>query len=113
MASSDRARADARNFRTGFGTKNVTSPAAATAAAVMLKTVRSFRCSMDVNYQAMNLSSVKSARARIAGLVHVTPTVSASRLGARAGVQLFLKCENFQKTGSFKARGALNKVSQL
>ena len=36
-----------------------------------------------------------------------------ARLGARAGVTLFHKCENFQKTGSFKARGALNKVDQL
>jgi threonine dehydratase len=39
--------------------------------------------------------------------------MSASRLGDRVGVRLLLKCENFQKTGSFKARGALNKVSQL
>ena len=39
--------------------------------------------------------------------------MSAARLGQRVGARLFLKCENFQKTGSFKARGALNKVSQL
>jgi threonine dehydratase len=39
--------------------------------------------------------------------------MSASRLGARAGVRLVLKCENLQKTGSFKVRGALNKLSQL
>ncbi|HEY9228604.1 MAG TPA: threonine/serine dehydratase, partial [Gemmatimonadaceae bacterium] len=39
--------------------------------------------------------------------------MSATRLGDSVGVRLVLKCENFQKTGSFKARGALNKLSQL
>ncbi len=63
--------------------------------------------------QMFDLSDVRAARERIAGRVHVTPTLSSSRLGARAGVTLLLKCENLQKTGSFKARGALNKVSGL
>jgi threonine dehydratase len=61
----------------------------------------------------LNLSTVTAARERIAGRVHVTPVMSASRLGHRVGARLVLKCENFQKTGSFKARGALNKLSQL
>jgi len=60
-----------------------------------------------------SLSDVRAARERIAGKTHVTPTMSATRLGDRVGVRLLLKCENFQKTGSFKARGALNKVTQL
>jgi threonine dehydratase len=60
-----------------------------------------------------DLSDVRAARERVAGRVHVTPTLSSTRLGDRAGVRLFLKCENFQKTGSFKSRGALNKVAQL
>jgi len=38
---------------------------------------------------------------------------TSTRLGRRVGVELFLKCENFQKTGSFKTRGVLNKLSQL
>jgi threonine dehydratase len=59
------------------------------------------------------LSSIHAARSRIAGRVHVTPTVTATRIGERAGVQLFLKCENLQKTGSFKVRGALNKLATL
>ena len=42
-----------------------------------------------------------------------TPLLSCRALGERAGVSLFLKCESFQKTGSFKARGALNKVWSL
>jgi threonine dehydratase len=60
-----------------------------------------------------DVSAVRAARERISGRVHTTPVLSASRLGRRVGVQLFLKCENLQKTGSFKARGALNKVSLL
>ncbi|HEY5060703.1 MAG TPA: threonine/serine dehydratase [Gemmatimonadaceae bacterium] len=60
-----------------------------------------------------DVSAVRAARERISGRVHTTPLLSASRLGRRVGVQLFLKCENLQKTGSFKARGALNKVSRL
>jgi threonine dehydratase len=61
----------------------------------------------------LDLALVQDARIRIAGRVHVTPTMPSARLGERAGVTLFHKCENFQKTGSFKARGALNKVDQL
>jgi len=61
----------------------------------------------------LDLAAVRSARQRIAGRVHLTPMLSATRLGDRAGVQLMLKCENLQKTGSFKVRGALNKLSQL
>jgi threonine dehydratase len=43
----------------------------------------------------------------------VTPVTRATLLGNEAGVALFLKCENLQKTGSFKTRGALNKLSTL
>jgi threonine dehydratase len=58
-------------------------------------------------------SSVRAARERIAGRLHTTPTVSSTRLGDAAGVRLVLKCENLQKTGSFKVRGALHKLSRL
>ncbi len=61
----------------------------------------------------LDLSAIRAARARIANRIHVTPTLSSTRIGARAGVRLFLKCENLQKTGSFKVRGALNKLSSL
>jgi threonine dehydratase len=56
---------------------------------------------------------IEKAAARIAGRVHRTPLLSAASLGERAGVHLYLKCESFQKTGSFKPRGALNKVLSL
>jgi threonine dehydratase len=61
----------------------------------------------------VTLDDIRHARRRIAGRVHLTPVVSATLLGERAGVQLFLKCESLQKTGSFKVRGALNKLTQL
>ena len=61
----------------------------------------------------LDLSSVRAARERIAGRLHTTPTMSSTRLGDAAGVRLVLKCENLQKTGSFKVRGALHKLSRL
>jgi threonine dehydratase len=59
------------------------------------------------------LPDIRAAASRIAGRVHRTPLLSAARIGERAGVRLWLKCESLQKTGSFKARGALNKVLSL
>lgn len=53
------------------------------------------------------------ARLVIHDLVHRTPLLSFRSLGQRAGVRLWLKAENLQKTGSFKARGAANKVLHL
>jgi threonine dehydratase len=61
----------------------------------------------------LDLSQLRAASVRIAGKVHRTPLLSAASLGRRVGVRLFLKCESFQKTGSFKARGALNKILSL
>ena len=59
------------------------------------------------------LAEIRKAAARIAGKVHRTPVMRSERLGERIGVRLHLKCESFQKTGSFKPRGALNKVLSL
>jgi threonine dehydratase len=56
------------------------------------------------------MGDIREAAARIRGKIHRTPLFSASQLGERVGARLWLKCESFQKTGSFKARGALNKV---
>jgi len=61
----------------------------------------------------LDSNDVRTARERIAGSVHRTPTVSASLLGALYGVRLCLKAELFQKTGSFKVRGVLNKLRAL
>ena len=59
------------------------------------------------------LSEVQQAAVRITGKVHRTPILSSKTLGDPLGIHLFLKCENLQKTGSFKPRGALNKVLSL
>jgi threonine dehydratase len=59
------------------------------------------------------LEQMRSARERISHHLHVTPVTTSLLLGKEAGVELLLKCENLQKTGSFKPRGALNKVLGL
>ncbi len=64
-------------------------------------------------YRMPSLSDIRAARERIAGRLHLTPVMTSTRLGDRVGVKLFLKCENFQKTGSFKVRGVINKLSRL
>src|SRR5258707_8968450 len=61
----------------------------------------------------IQLNAIREAAARIGSHLHRTPTLSSRTLGDRAGVRLELKCENFQKTGSFKPRGALNIVLSL
>ncbi len=58
----------------------------------------------------IELNDVLAARDRIAGRVHRTPQFSATAIGAMAGVRLHLKAELFQKTGSFKVRGVVNKL---
>jgi threonine dehydratase len=59
------------------------------------------------------LESFRTAAHQLSERVHRTPLVRSSMLGRRAGVGLWLKCENLQKTGSFKVRGALNKLTSL
>lgn len=61
----------------------------------------------------MTLDSVIAAQQRIAPHVHHTPVLSSRLLNAQTGATLFFKAENVQKTGSFKARGALNATLSL
>ncbi len=61
----------------------------------------------------IELPQIRDAAARIAGKVHRTPLLSSRTFGERIGASVFLKCECLQKTGSFKPRGALNKVLSL
>ena len=56
---------------------------------------------------------VLAARQRIAPLVHRTPVLTSNYLNQLSGAELFFKCENLQKTGAFKARGACNAVFGL
>ncbi|MSU65669.1 MAG: pyridoxal-phosphate dependent enzyme [Opitutus sp.] len=62
---------------------------------------------------ALDLSSIRAAHERIRPHVHRTPVLTSARLDAACGGSLFFKCENFQKVGAFKARGATNAVFAL
>jgi len=57
--------------------------------------------------------ALEVARARIEGKVHRTPLLGSRALSGRAGVELLFKCENLQRAGAFKARGATNAVFSL
>lgn len=59
------------------------------------------------------LTAIEAARERIAGSVHRTPLVRSSTLSALTGSNVYLKLELFQKTGSFKPRGAFNQLHAL
>jgi len=61
----------------------------------------------------LDLADVRAAAARVAGTIHRTPLLSSASFGRRVGARVFLKCESLQKTGSFKARGAANKILSL
>ena len=60
-----------------------------------------------------DLAAIRAAHVRIAPHVHRTPVLTCSALDAEAGARLFFKCENLQKVGAFKARGATNAVFLL
>ena len=62
---------------------------------------------------ALNLDRIGAAHERIRAYIHRTPVLTSSRLNEASGVKLFFKCENFQKIGAFKARGATNAVFVL
>ncbi|MCX6096424.1 MAG: pyridoxal-phosphate dependent enzyme, partial [Candidatus Bipolaricaulota bacterium] len=62
---------------------------------------------------ALTWKDVEEARRRIAGLAHRTAVMTCSAIDREAGAHVFFKCENFQKTGSFKFRGAVNAVACL
>src|ERR1044072_8455031 len=61
----------------------------------------------------LDLPAILSAHERIRPYVHRTLTLTSSRLDEGSGASLFFKCENFQKIGAFKARGATNAVFSL
>ena len=62
---------------------------------------------------AVSYDDVAAAAARLDGIANRTPVLTSRRLDARTGASVFCKCENFQRTGAFKFRGAYNALSQL
>src|SRR4029453_18941429 len=62
---------------------------------------------------SLNLDTIRAAHQRIRPYIHRTPVLTNSWLNDACGASLFFKCENFQKGGAFKARGATNAVFAL
>src|SRR5580704_11165779 len=62
---------------------------------------------------AVTWEVIVAAHERIKPRIHRTPVLTSSSIDAIAGAQIFFKCDNFQKTGSFKIRGATNAVFSL
>ena len=61
----------------------------------------------------IDIRDVRAAAARIKDHVHETPVLTSDQLNAATGCQLFFKCENLQKAGAFKSRGAVNATFAL
>jgi threonine dehydratase len=62
---------------------------------------------------SLDLDTIRAAHGRIRPYIHRTPVLTNSWLNDACGASLFFKCENFQKVGAFKARGATNAVFAL
>ncbi|MGP4016165.1 threo-3-hydroxy-L-aspartate ammonia-lyase [Saccharopolyspora sp. 5N708] len=61
----------------------------------------------------VTVDDVRDAAKRLDGVAHRTPVVTSSTLNELVGAEVFLKCENFQRMGAFKFRGAYNAISRL
>lgn len=61
----------------------------------------------------LNINMIQAARERIAARIHRTPVFTSRQFNEVAGKQVFFKCENFQRAGAFKIRGATNKILSL
>ncbi len=59
----------------------------------------------------INITDIQRARKNIAPFIHKTPLIHSDALSLISGAEVFLKLENLQKTGSFKVRGAINKMT--
>ena len=62
---------------------------------------------------SLDFPAIRAAHERIRPHIKRTPVLTSARLDAWSGASLFFKCENFQKDGAFKARGATNAVFSL
>jgi threonine dehydratase len=68
---------------------------------------------MSTDTTGLTWDLIQEARARIAGRIHRTPVMTSDTLDSLASARLYFKCENLQKVGAFKARGATNAVFSL
>jgi threonine dehydratase len=60
-----------------------------------------------------DISEIRAASERLRGIAHRTPVMTSTSLNALAGAVVFAKCENFQRVGAFKFRGAYNALAKL
>src|SRR5690606_34229403 len=68
---------------------------------------------MVASQQQPTYQDVVAAAERINGIVNKTPVITSSTLNEQLGAEVFFKCENFQRMGAFKFRGAYNFLSSL
>jgi threonine dehydratase len=61
----------------------------------------------------LKYSDVEQAAARLEGAAHRTPVLTSTTADARTGAKLFFKCENYQRMGAFKFRGAFNAIARF
>src|SRR2546429_7788600 len=67
----------------------------------------------DKTALAVRYADVAAAAERLAGHAHRTPVMTSRTVNERTGAEVFFKCENFQRMGAFKFRGAYNAMSRL
>jgi threonine dehydratase len=67
----------------------------------------------EVERPSLTLADVHAAARRLRDVAHVTPVVTSRTLDAAVGASVFIKCENLQRVGAFKFRGAYNAMAQL
>ena len=68
---------------------------------------------MTSTTSAPTFADIEHAARQIAGVAHRTPVMTSRTVNRRTGAEVFFKCENFQRGGAFKFRGAYNALSQL
>ena len=61
----------------------------------------------------LNIETIRAAQERISGRIHRTPVITSRQFNEAAGKEVFFKCENLQRAGAFKIRGATNKIQSL
>ncbi len=61
----------------------------------------------------INISDIEAAAKRLDGIAHRTPVLTSTKVNQITNSNVFFKCQNFQRTGSFKFRGAYNALVQL
>ncbi|MBL8116503.1 MAG: pyridoxal-phosphate dependent enzyme, partial [Anaerolineae bacterium] len=64
-------------------------------------------------FSVVDFADIQAAAQRLDGVAHRTPVITSRTLNEAVGAEVFLKCENLQRMGAFKFRGAYNAMSQL